>query len=123
MKDNPLVSIVMATYNDKPLYIKKSINSILSQTYKNFEFLILDDSTNKETIDVIDKYSNDKRVRIFREFKKLGFVSSLNKGLKLSKGEYIARMDGDDVSSRDRIEKQVEYLNTHQSTDIMKTIK
>ena len=119
MKDNPLVSIVMATYNDKPLYIKKSINSILSQTYKNFEFLILDDSTNKETIDVIDKYSNDKRVRIFREFKKLGFVSSLNKGLKLSKGEYIARMDGDDVSSRDRIEKQVEYLNTHQSTDIL----
>ncbi len=115
----PLVSVIMATYNDKPVYIEKSIKSILEQTYKNFELLILDDSTNQDTKDAIDKYVDDKRVHIFRENIKLGFVSSLNKGLELANGEYIARMDGDDIASKDRFEKQVKFLNAHHSTDIL----
>ena len=88
MENNSLVSVIMATYNDNPLYIEKSINSILNQTYKNIELLILDDSTNQETKNIIDSYIEDQRVHIYRESGKLGFVPSLNKGLKLAKGEY-----------------------------------
>ena len=114
-----MVSVVMATYNDKPEYIRESLDSMINQTYKNFELLIMDDSTDKETKATIDCYGFDPRIHIYREERKLGFVASLNKGLNLSKGDYIARMDGDDVSSTDRLKKQVEYLDTHLTTDIL----
>ena len=119
MADNPLVSIIMATYNDKPDYIEKSVNSILNQTYRDFELLILDDSTNEETIATIDTFKSDPRVNVLRETNKLGFVPSLNKGLILAKGDYIARMDGDDISVEDRIEKQVTFLRNHKTADIL----
>ena len=119
MEKIPLVSIIMATYNDKPLYVEKSINSILDQTYKNFELLILDDSTNAETIAAINKYKFDPRVQVLRDAKRLGFVRSLNKGLRIARGEYIARMDGDDIAIKDRLEKQVSFLCGHRSIDIL----
>ncbi len=119
MAKESLISVVMATYNDKPEYIHKSIDSIINQTYGKFELLIIDDSTDDEARVTIDSFNSDSRVHIHRENKKLGFVPSLNKGLSLSKGDYIARMDGDDVASLDRFEKQVEYLNSHPYTDIL----
>lgn len=119
MENNTLVSVIMATYNDKPVYIEKSINSILNQTYKNIELIILDDSTNQDTKSVIDSFTEDQRVHVYRETEKKGFVPSLNKGLKLAKGEYIARMDGDDVSIQDRIEKQVSFFVEHPYIDIL----
>lgn len=117
--EQPLVSVVMATYNDKPSYIHEAINSLINQSYENFEILILDDSNEIETIEAIDSYTDDHRIHIIRDNHKLGFVPSLNKGLQLSKGKYIARMDGDDVASLDRFEKQVAYLEANKDTDIL----
>lgn len=118
-EEKPLVSVVMAVCNDRPEYICKSIDSILNQTYRNFELLIMDDSSDEETKAAIDSYNFDPRVHICREELKLGFVSSLNRGLDLAEGEFIARMDGDDVADRNRLAKQVAYLQMHPSTDIL----
>ncbi len=117
--NKPLVSVIMATYNDNPHYLREAINSIINQTYKNIEILIMDDSTSDKTKEVIDSYNYDRRVHVYREDKKLGFVPSLNKGLRLATGKYIARMDGDDISSLDRFEKQVSYLENNIKTDIL----
>jgi len=114
-----LVSVIMATYNEPVEYIKLSIESILQQTYSNFEFIIIDDSTKKETINAIDSYSFDKRIMIIRSEKRLGFVRALNEGLKIAKGQYIVRMDGDDISIKDRLEKQLQYLNIHNDVDVL----
>lgn len=108
--ETPLVSVVMATFNEKPDMVGKAIESILSQTYQNFELFVLDDSTAEETKRKIDSYSNDSRVKVVREPTRMGFVPALNKGLKLASGRYIARMDGDDISLPERFAKQVAYL-------------
>lgn len=116
---NPLVSVIMAACNDRPEYICMAVESILNQTYRYFELLILDDSDEKATIEAIDSYRLDARVRIYREDHRIGFVPSLNKGLGLAKGAFIARMDGDDVASPDRLEKQVRYFSTRPAADIL----
>ena len=118
-ENNPMVSVVMATFNEPPKYVSLAIESILTQSYQNFELLIADDSTKPETIAAIDKYSGDSRVQILRETSRLGFVLSLNKCLKLSKGEFIARMDGDDISISTRFEKQVERLLNDATIDVL----
>ncbi len=119
MDRNPLVSVIIATYNDKPKYIHEALDSMINQTYGNLEILIFDDSTDEATRTAIDSYNTDSRITIYREEKRQGFVPSLNKGLGLAKGKYIARMDGDDVSSTDRFEKQVDYLESNPGTDIL----
>ena len=117
---NPLVSVVMATFNEPVEYIKASITSILGQTYSNLELIIADDSTNKETIAAIDHFRmKDNRVIIIRDEKRMGFVCALNKGLRLAKGEYIARMDGDDISDANRFYIQTDYLCSHKEIDIL----
>ncbi|MBR4761404.1 MAG: glycosyltransferase [Clostridia bacterium] len=109
----PLVSVVMATYNEPPDIVGEAIESILGQTYKNLELIIVDDSTKVDTLEKIKSYLGDERVVYHHAEKKLGFVPALNVGLSLSKGEYIARMDGDDICYSDRLEKQIEYLESH----------
>ena len=110
-EDNPLVSVIMATFNEPPEIIESAIGSILNQTYQNLELLIFDDSTKQDTIAAIDKMGKDSRVSIHRFTKRKGFVKSLNEGLRCAKGKYIARMDGDDFSLPERIEKEVDYLS------------
>jgi len=117
--ENPLVSVIMATFNEPVKYIKEAIESILNQTYSNFEFIIVDDSTNLDTIETINSYGQDPRVLIIRDKCRMGFVRALNEGLKIARGQYIARMDGDDVSLKDRFEKQLKYLNAHKNIDIL----
>lgn len=117
--EKPLISVIMATFNEPVIYIKEAIESILNQTYNNFEFIILDDSTNSETIEILNSYANEKRIILVRGNTRMGFVGALNKGLKIAKGEFIARMDGDDISSKDRFEKQLEYLDSHKNVDIL----
>lgn len=113
-KDNlPLVSVVMATYNEPVNFVSDSINSILNQSYSNFELIIVDDSTRLETISKIDELSTDSRVTVIRDVNRIGFVNALNIGLKAAKGKYIARMDGDDISSLDRFSLQVSFLEQH----------
>lgn len=115
MNDNnrPLVSVVMATYNEAPDMVTDAIDSIIHQTYQNWELHILDDSTKEETKIAIDNFGSDPRVTIHRFEKRLGFIKSLNIGLDYSEGDYIARMDGDDYSHSDRFEKEVEFLENN----------
>jgi len=120
MNNESLVSVIMATFNEPERFIKDSINSILYQTYRNIEFLIADDSTNEDTILAIDDLAfSDKRVKVIRKEQRMGFVNALNIALKEANGEFIARMDGDDVAVLDRIEKQVAFFERHPNIDVL----
>lgn len=112
-----MVSVVMALYNEPPEIVSAAIRSILDQTYRNFELLIFDDSTDPGTLAAIDSFCADPRVRLSRGAERVGFVRSLNLGLEAAAGEYIARMDGDDISLPDRFEKQVAFLEEHPRID------
>lgn len=110
-ESRPFITVLMATYNEKENYLKEAVESILNQTYGNFEFLICDDSTNQETKDILDEFTKvDKRVRIIRAPERLGFVKSLNEGLRQAKGEWIARMDSDDIAFPNRFEEEIKFI-------------
>ena len=95
------------------------MDSILNQTFQNFEFLIVNEfGYDDGSVDILKSY-NDSRIRIIQNNVKKGFAASLNIGLAQARGEYIARMDGDDVSAPDRLEKQVKYLDLHKNTGIV----
>lgn len=112
MNNNSTVSVVMSVYNAE-LYLEDAIESILSQTYKDFEFVIINDGSTDKSLEIIEKYKKqDQRiVLISRENK--GLVVSLNEGIDLSKGEFIARMDADDISFPERFEKQIKFMDNH----------
>lgn len=111
--NKPLVSVVIPVFNEKAEMITNAINSILQQTYANIEIHIFDDSTKDETKAAVDSFRSDPRVGIHRFVERVGFIKSLNLGLEVSTGKYIARMDGDDFSHPDRFEKEVAYLESH----------
>ena len=119
-ENGPLVSVVMATFNEPKKFIEESISSILNQTYQNLELIIADDSTSEETIKVIDNYAaKDDRVLVIRKPERMGFVHALNEALNQSRGEFIARMDADDIAHHDRIEKQVSFFSNNERIDIL----
>jgi glycosyltransferase involved in cell wall biosynthesis len=107
--EDPKVTILMPVYNGEK-YIREAIESILSQTFTDFEFLIIDDGSTDQSAVVISSY-NDPRIRLVNNERNLGLVHTLNRGLELARGELIARMDSDDISLPDRIRKQVELMN------------
>jgi glycosyltransferase involved in cell wall biosynthesis len=111
----PLVSVVMSVYNGEQ-FLQRAIESILSQTYSNWEFIIIDDASNEATRKILSDYSNDGRFRIIRQPENKGLTKNLNIGVEMSKGEYIARMDADDISLPNRFEEQVLYLEQHPET-------
>lgn len=118
--NKPLVSVVMATFNEPVEHITASIRSILEQTYSNLELIIADDSTNESTIVAIDHLQKeDKRIILIRKNRRMGFVPALNEGLQTARGEYIARMDGDDIADLNRLQTQVNYLSSHKNIDIL----
>lgn len=107
------VSVIMSTYKEEIFLLKEAIESILNQTYQDFEFIIiLDNPDNKEHIQFINSYQ-DERIRFYINEKNMGLTNSLNKALDLAKGKYICRMDADDISLPNRIEKQIKYLETN----------
>ena len=109
----PLVTVLMSVYNgDK--YLSEAIDSILNQTYSHFEFLIIDDASTDNTSGILDSYAKqDNRVLVIKNRTNIGLTKSLNLGIKEAKGKYIARMDADDISLADRLEKQVVFLEEH----------
>lgn len=108
-----LISVIMPVYNAEK-YLKESIESILNQTYKNFEFIIINDGSTDDSLKIINYYAaKDNRIRIISRENK-GLVYSLNQGIKLAKGKYIARMDADDISIIDRFEKQIKYFDKNE---------
>ncbi|MFW5804566.1 MAG: glycosyltransferase family 2 protein [bacterium] len=105
-----LVTIIMSVYNSEK-HLKNAIDSILNQSYQNFEFIIIDDNSTDDTWDILINYNKkDPRVKIYKNTVNKGLPENLNNAIKISEGDYIARMDGDDISDRKRIERQVEYL-------------
>lgn len=115
----PCVSVVMPVYNAEK-YLAEAIRSILSQTYRNFEFLIIDDgSTDRSAAIAADFAWQDQRIRLIRQPDNLGLVAVLNWGLDLAQGKYIARMDADDISLPERLEKQIAYMHAHPEIGIL----
>ena len=108
IKNASLVSIVMGCYNNEDT-IKESINSILVQTYSNFEFIIIDDCSKDHTVDIINSI-RDSRIRLMINSENKGLGYSLHTGVCEAKGIYIARMDADDISYPNRIEEEVLFL-------------
>ena len=117
--DNPLVTILMPVYNAE-LYLKRAIESILNQTYKNIEFLIINDGSTDNSLAIIKSYS-DKRIVLIENDKNSGLIYSLNIGLKKASGKYIARMDADDISYPTRIQKQCAFMENHNEIGILGT--
>jgi glycosyltransferase involved in cell wall biosynthesis len=105
---SPKVSVIMPTHNGMP-YLKEAVESILKQTYKNFEFIIVDDASSDKTLQYL-KSLKDKRIKLIRNKQNLGVAKSLNKALKAARGEFIARMDADDVSYSARLKEQIEFF-------------
>ena len=117
MTATPSVSVLMAVYNGEP-YLEAAIRSILRQTYEDFEFVIVDDCSTDATAAVIESF-NDGRVRYTKNSTNCGQTASLNRGLGICNGHYIARMDADDIARADRFEKQVEFLDARQEVAVV----
>ena len=108
---NPEVTVLMAVYNGEH-FLREAIDSILNQTYTDFEFLIVNDASNDRTSEILLSYT-DHRIKIINNEKNHGLTRALNKGLSIAKGKYIARQDADDISHRQRFEKQVAFLQSN----------
>lgn len=114
----PKVSVVMPVYRTNERFLREAIESILNQTYKDFEFLILDDCPEDNRENVVKSYK-DERIKYFVNDRNLGISQSRNKLIDLSKGEYLAVFDHDDVSFPDRFAKQVKYLDEHNDVGVV----
>ena len=110
----PLISVIMSTYNEEK-YIETSLKSLLNQTFKEFEIIIVDDASTDNTKQLIQNLQ-DERIRLICNEENQGLTKNLNKALKYVTGKYIARMDGDDIAFPTRFEKQVQYMEKHPET-------
>lgn len=109
------LSVVMPVYNGSR-YLKEAVNSILSQTYSDFEFIVINDGSTDNTLEILSSYKDDRLI-VINNNKNKGLVASLNLGIKSAKSTWIARQDADDYSDPSRLEKQVDFLKKH--TDVI----
>ena len=112
----PIISVLMPVYNCA-LYLAEAIESILNQTFTDFELIVLDDGSTDDSAKIAKNYS-DSRIIYHCNEKNLGLANNLNVGLRMAKGKYIARMDGDDVSLPDRFRTQVDFLEQNKEIDL-----
>lgn len=110
------LTVLMTVYNDAE-YLRQSINSILHQTFSEFEFLIIDDGSTDDSAEIISSY-NDPRI-VYKKIKHSGLAAALNFGLSIAKGNWIARSDADDLSVADRLKIQLEHLLKFPETDVL----
>ncbi len=106
----PIVSVVMSVYNGEK-YLHEAIESILNQTFKDFEFIIINDGSTDNSAEIIKSFKDSRIVLIQQENR--GLASALNKGIEVAKGKYIARMDADDICMPERLRLQVDYMESH----------
>jgi glycosyltransferase involved in cell wall biosynthesis len=116
-KRPPKVSVLMSVKNGEK-YVLNAIKSIVDQTFDRFEFLIMDDASEDGTWDLIKGF-DDERIRLFRNESNQGLTKSLNKLIRHSRGEYIARIDADDMASNERLEVQNQFLDENTNTDVV----
>lgn len=114
------ISVVMSVYNEPQHFVKKAIDSILNQTFGDFEFIIVcDNPKNTEIYQFLTSIQDaDKRVKIIKNEVNIGLTKSLNKAIVNSEGFYIARMDADDISEKNRFAEQVQFLDTHPNVGV-----
>ena len=117
MEPEPHVTVLTTVYNGLP-YLTECIDSVLRQTWTDFEFLIIDDASTDNSLECVKSYK-DPRIKIVENEKNIGQVPSLNVGLKIAKGKFIARLDQDDVSLPSRLEEQVDYFKRHSDISIL----
>jgi glycosyltransferase involved in cell wall biosynthesis len=111
-RDAPTVSVCMPVYNCER-YVAEAVESVLAQTFRDFDFLIIDDGSTDGSLRILERYAAlDPRIRLISRLNQ-GLVASLNELVNLAKGEFLARMDADDIAMPERFEKQVDYLRTH----------
>ncbi len=113
----PLVSVIFPIYNSDK-FLRESLESLLNQTYQNFEIIAINDGSQDRSRKIILSYK-DSRIKYYEHKKNLGLVNTLNEGIKLSRGKYLARMDADDISLPQRFEKQVAYLDYQASRAVL----
>lgn len=120
-KKSPRVSVLTPIYNTNPVHLREMIESILNQTFADFEFLILNDSPNNKEIEkIVREYAkHDKRIKYIRNEKNMGITPSRNKLLKIAAGEYLAIFDHDDISMPTRLEQQVTYLDANPDVGVV----
>ena len=117
----PFFSIIMPVFNGGE-YLETAIHSILNQTYDNFEFLILDDSSSDNTFNIISKFEiSDKRIKKFKNKVNIGLTKSLNKLIPYCRGEFIVRLDADDYCTENRLTNFLKYYNANKETKIYST--
>ncbi len=115
----PLISVVMPAYNAEK-FVRRAIDSILSQTFGDFEFIIINDGSTDKTAEIIKSYS-DKRIIFINNKINSKMIAALNSGLDLAQGEYIARMDADDESLPTRFAEQITFLQNNPQIDVLGT--
>lgn len=116
----PLISVLMPAYNSEA-FVGEAVASILAQTFTDFELLVIDDGSTDSTRDVLEAI-RDPRLRLVSNPHNMGLIRTLNRGLELATGHYVARMDADDVSAPERLERQVEFLESHPDVDVLGTM-
>ncbi len=122
MNKDPEVSVLMAAFNERR-YIRKSVQSILDQTFSDWELVVVDDGSTDGTQSVLQSLAGKypEKIRVCRNAANFGLAASLNKGLALCNGRYIARMDADDWCYPRRLEKQVRFMESHPLIDVLGT--
>lgn len=115
---NVFVTVLIPAYNASKT-IGRAIHSILNQTYSNFEFIVINDGSTDDTLNIVNSF-HDSRLRIIDQ-KNIGKVRSLNKGIRLAKGSYIAMLDADDESHYKRLEKQIQFCNNNPGIEVVGT--
>ena len=119
----PKVSIVMPTYNRASFLMLRTLDSVVNQTYKNYEFIIINDGSTDLTSYILDFYMRaDSRIKVIDNEKNLGVIASANKGLDYATGKYIARIDDDDPAYINRLEEQVKFMEENQNVDVSATL-
>ena len=111
-KQQPLVSVIMTAFATKQEYFQESVESILIQSYKNFEFLLVDDGLTEKNREYL-KSINDQRLKVLVNESNIGQSRSVNRALAKAQGKYVVRMDADDVATSTRLEEQVSFMEEH----------
>jgi glycosyltransferase involved in cell wall biosynthesis len=112
------ITVLVPVYNGEP-YVGEAIGSILAQTLYEYELLIIDDGSTDRTTEIVRSF-RDKRIRLVRNGENRGLIATLNHGVEIARGKYIARMDSDDISHPERLEKQFQFMKQHQDIQNMR---
>lgn len=114
------ISVIMPVFNTKEEYLKQAIESILNQTFIDFEFIIINDGSTNNAEEIILSY-DDPRIKYIKNEYNLKLIKTLNKGLSLASGKYIARLDADDTCTEERLQKQFDYMEEHPNIGLLGT--